>query len=80
MRYTVVLLPDAHDGGFVAYVPAIPGCVTQGETIDEALEMAADAAGMLLAELEAEGEVVPEEAPGAVVATIDVAVAASVPA
>lgn len=80
MRYTVVLLPDARDGGFVAYVPAIPGCVTQGETIDEALQMATDAAEMLLAELEAGGDVAPEEMPGAVVATIDVAVAASVPA
>ncbi len=72
MRYTVVLLPDARDGGFVAYVPAIPGCV-KGETIDEALEMATDAAELLLAEMEAAGEEVPKEAPGAVVATIDVA-------
>ena len=80
MRFTVVLLPDARDGGFVAYVPAIPGCVTQGETIEEALEMAADAAALLLTEFDAAGEEVPEEAPGAIVATIDVTALTPVPA
>ena len=43
MRYTVVLLPDPDEGGFVAYVPALPGCVTQSETLDEGLAMAKDA-------------------------------------
>ena len=28
----------AEEGGFWAEVPALPGCVTQGETIEEALE------------------------------------------
>lgn len=41
-RYTVVLLPDADTGGYVVVVPAIPGCVTQGTTIEDALENARD--------------------------------------
>jgi predicted RNase H-like HicB family nuclease len=36
MRYTVVLEQEA-DGGYVASVPALPGCVTQGDTRSEAL-------------------------------------------
>ena len=40
--YTVHLEP-AEEGGFVVTVPALPGCMTQGETYDEALEMARDA-------------------------------------
>jgi predicted RNase H-like HicB family nuclease len=30
-----VIVHDAEEGGFWAEVPAIPGCATQGETMDE---------------------------------------------
>jgi predicted RNase H-like HicB family nuclease len=36
MRYTVVLEQEA-DGGFVASVPTLPGCISQGDTRGEAL-------------------------------------------
>ena len=36
MRYTVVLERE-EDGGYVASVPALPGCVSQGDTRAEAL-------------------------------------------
>ena len=36
MGYTVILEQELV-GGFVAIVPALPGCVTQGDTRDEAL-------------------------------------------
>ncbi|HLH49280.1 MAG TPA: type II toxin-antitoxin system HicB family antitoxin [Roseiarcus sp.] len=32
-----VIVHDAEEGGFWAEVPAIPGCATQGETMDELL-------------------------------------------
>jgi predicted RNase H-like HicB family nuclease len=32
-----VVVHDAEEGGFWAEVPAIPGCATQGETMDELL-------------------------------------------
>ena len=31
------IIHDAEDGGFWAEVPAIPGCVSQGETMEELL-------------------------------------------
>jgi predicted RNase H-like HicB family nuclease len=31
------IVHEAYEGGFWAEVPAIPGCATQGETIDELL-------------------------------------------
>jgi predicted RNase H-like HicB family nuclease len=37
MKYTVVLEREA-DGGFVASVPILPGCVSQGDSREEALE------------------------------------------
>jgi antitoxin HicB len=78
MRYTVVLARDGD--GFVAYVPVIPGCVTQGDTVEEAIAMAQDAAEGMLAVMAEYGEEIPEEEPGTVVASIEVAVPALAPA
>ena len=33
----VIIYPDLEDGGYVAEVPSLPGCVSQGETREEAL-------------------------------------------
>ena len=41
-NFTAIFEP-AEEGGYVVYVPAIPGCVTQGETFEEAEMMAKDA-------------------------------------
>jgi len=40
--YTIILERES-DGGFVVTVPALPGCVTQGDTRDEAIENAREA-------------------------------------
>jgi len=37
MKYKVVL-EEAGEGGYTAYVPALRGCVSEGETEEEALE------------------------------------------
>lgn len=44
-EYTVVIEPCEGEPGFVATVPALPGCVTQGDTLDEALANVRDANG-----------------------------------
>jgi predicted RNase H-like HicB family nuclease len=36
MRFKVVLEP-AEEGGYTVYVPSLPGCISEGETIEEAL-------------------------------------------
>ena len=36
-EYTIILHPDAEEGGYTVTVPALPGCVTQGETMEEAI-------------------------------------------
>ena len=41
-RYTVIFEP-AEEGGYCVYVPALNGLATQGETLEEAREMARDA-------------------------------------
>ncbi len=37
MKLTIVLEPQ-EEGGFTAYVPSLPGCVSQGETKEEAVK------------------------------------------
>ncbi|MEA3222435.1 MAG: type II toxin-antitoxin system HicB family antitoxin [Thermodesulfobacteriota bacterium] len=37
MNYKVIIEPDIESGGYVAYCPTLRGCVSEGETIDEAL-------------------------------------------
>ena len=41
-KYTVLFEP-ASEGGYTVTVPALPGCITEGDTLDEARKMAADA-------------------------------------
>lgn len=41
--YQVILRPDLEDGGYWVECPSLPGCASQGETVEEALEMIKDA-------------------------------------
>ncbi len=60
-HYTIILEPDLEEGGYTVTVPALPGIVTQGESLEEAIEMAKDAIKLHLEGLMADGEPVPEE-------------------
>ncbi|HLX39434.1 MAG TPA: type II toxin-antitoxin system HicB family antitoxin [Ktedonobacteraceae bacterium] len=60
-QYTIILHPDPEEGGYTVTVPALPGCITQGETLEEAIAMAKDAIRLHVELLIADGEPVPEE-------------------
>lgn len=60
-QYTIILEPGADVGGYTVTVPALPGCVTQGESIEEAIAMARDAIRLHIEALVADGQPVPEE-------------------
>ena len=38
IEYRIVLEPDPEDGGYVVHCPALPGCYSEGDTKDEAIE------------------------------------------
>ena len=59
-RYTVVYEP-AEEGGYVVTVPALPGLVTEGDTLEEARAMAEDAIRGYLESLRKHGEAIPVE-------------------
>jgi len=49
------------EGGYAVSVPALPGCLTYGENVDEALVMAREAIELYIEELEERGEVIPDD-------------------
>ncbi|MGE3305250.1 MAG: type II toxin-antitoxin system HicB family antitoxin [Rhizobiaceae bacterium] len=51
MKLRVVLEPSA-EGGFTAYVPSLPGCVSEGDTRDEALQNIREAVELYLEPIE----------------------------
>jgi predicted RNase H-like HicB family nuclease len=59
MAKFVVYLEPAEEGGYVVSCPQLPGCVTQGETAKEALEMIKDAIQGYIASLQKHGEPIP---------------------
>ena len=52
---------QAPEGGYVAFVPALPGCHTQGETLEETERNVKEAIALYMESLEASGEPIPEE-------------------
>ena len=61
MEYTIILDPDEEGKGYAVLVPALPGCVTQGRTREEAIERAKGAIAAYIESLKADGEPVPRE-------------------
>jgi antitoxin HicB len=59
-QYTAVFEP-APEGGFTVTVPALPGLVTEGDTLEEAREMVKDAIRGYLESLAKHGEEIPVE-------------------
>ena len=59
-KYTVIFEP-AEEGGYVVRVPALPGCYTQGETLEEAKEMVKEAIALHLESLLKNGLPIPDE-------------------
>ncbi len=60
-RYTIILHPEPEEGGYSVTVPALPGCLAQGDTVEEAIAMAREAIAVHVEGLIEDGEPVPEE-------------------
>ncbi len=49
------------EGGYTVFVPSLPGCITYGETVDEAIDMAKEAIELYIEDLTDRGESVPDD-------------------
>lgn len=72
-QYTIFLHPEAEDGGYSVDVPALPGCRTQGDTLEEAIANAKEAIAAWIASAAAHGESIPEETTRPQAIVVDVA-------
>ena len=57
--FKVLLEPD-RDGGYVVVCPSLPGCYSQGTTVDEALANIREAIELCLEDLQEHGEPIPD--------------------
>lgn len=79
LQYTVIFEP-AIEGGYVVTVPALPGCATQGETIEEAMEMVKDAIEGYFYSLKKHNEPIPIEEKRPFIGTVEIAPSYPLPA
>jgi len=56
-----ILLKKEPEGGYTVTVPSLPGCVTYGESIEKATEMAREAIELYLESLKAHHEEIPND-------------------
>ena len=62
MQYTYkILLHKEPEGGYTVSVPALQGCITYGEDLDEAITIAKDAIALYVEELQSRGEEIPDD-------------------
>ncbi|MFT6384288.1 MAG: putative RNase H-like HicB family nuclease [Bacteroidia bacterium] len=56
-----ILLNKEPEGQYTASVPALPGCITYGDNVDHAIEMAKEAIVLYIEELTGRGESIPDD-------------------
>jgi antitoxin HicB len=56
-----IILRKEPEGSYTAIVPALPGCITWGENIEQAMEMAKEAITGYIEVLKEEGEPIPDD-------------------
>ena len=60
LSYRITLRKEP-EGGYTVLDPALPGCITYGKTVEEAIEMARDAINGYIESLIEDGEAIPVE-------------------
>lgn len=71
MKYTVVFEPAA-EGGYVAFVPSLPGCASQGDSFEEANEMIRDAIAGYVSVAKEEGVKLSQETGDSIITKVSV--------
>lgn len=56
-----ILLRKEPEGGYTVLVPSLPGCITYGKSVEDAIEMAKDAIRGYIESLVEDGEEIPVE-------------------
>lgn len=73
-RFKILLEWNEDDGGYTVTVPALPGCVTEGDSVQEALENAQEAIAGYLEALKIQGRPLPDKDPQMFFGEVEVSV------
>jgi antitoxin HicB len=71
-EYTAVFEPDQELGGYTAYIPALPGCISEGDTFEQAAANIREAAVLYLEVMKSRHAPVDEGGTGFIVAPVRV--------
>lgn len=69
-KYSAVFEPDKEQGGYTVTIPSLPGCISEGDTFEQALKNIQEAAELYLEDMK-ESEI-PEEKTPIVVSSVNV--------
>ena len=73
-QYTAVFEPDENAGGFTVTIPSLPGCISEGDTFEEALANIKEAASLYIEVMQEKKFAIPQEEKGVVIAPVEVIV------
>lgn len=71
LKYDVVF-EEQSKGGYTTLVPSLPGCISEGDTFEEAKKNISDAIKLYLEDMEADGEETPEDKGSVFVGQIEI--------
>ena len=54
--YTAIFIPKEDGSGYLCRIPDLPGCISSGNTLEEAIDKITDAASVWLVDMEEDGE------------------------
>lgn len=61
LRFAIDVLPEEDGKGYYVVMPALPGCYSQGKTVEEALKNAKEAISLHIRSLKKQGDFFPRE-------------------
>ncbi len=73
-QYTAIFEPDDESGGYAVTIPSLPGCISEGDSFEKALENIKEAASLYLAVRREKRKGIIREERGVVIAPVQVRV------
>ena len=68
-QYTAIFEPDEEGGGFTATIPALPGCISEGDTFEETLKNIKEAASLYIEVMQNRKTEIPQRMHGGMIIT-----------
>jgi predicted RNase H-like HicB family nuclease len=73
-QYTAIFEPDIEAGGYTVTIPSLPGCISEGDTFEQALKNIKEAASLYLEVMRTKKEEILREEKGVIIAPVQIKV------